>query len=308
MTSREVIYEALVDVFERSPVAICIATCEYVSRYVMVNPAYLQLIGKGWEEIAGQPLVLDTVRALDDPNRLRRRHMLETAGHFQLEEVDLLHASGRIVPTLISTQRRVINGEPVDIEIIIDNSERKAFERSILEAAFTDVMTGLPNRAAFDSRLGAMTAPERTEGALGLAFLDLNGFKTINDRYGHRMGDALLRVVADRLRTSMRSGDFVARLGGDEFGVLFDLPAEAPPADPAARFRPLAQDICRDIRIEGHALPIGAAVGVAVATRPADGESLLHLADSLMYAAKATGRPIEVFGQHVSLMATGPLR
>lgn len=292
MLPREVVYEALVDVFEISPVAICISTAEFVSRYIMANPAYLNMIGRTWDEIAGQPMYLDTVRALDDPKRLRRIHELSTNGFYKLEEVDLAHKSGRIIPTLISTQRRTINGQELDIEIIIDNSEHKAFERDILEAAYTDVVTGLPNRAAFDRRLQSMLAERRPGEGISLAYIDLNGFKSINDRHGHAAGDRMLRQLAQRLRAKADPQHFVARIGGDEFVLLFTFGLNNAPT--AIGLHALAVLICTAIDIDDIRLTVGAAVGVAVTTDTIDADTLLRHADTLMYAAKATGRPIEV--------------
>lgn len=292
MISRQVVYEALVDVFELSPVAICISTAEHVSRYIMANPAYLTLIGRTWEEIDGQPMFLDTVRTLDDPQRLRRIHALETLGLFQLEEVDLRHSSGRIVPTLMSTQRRTIEGQTFDIEIIIDNSERKAFERRILEAAYTDVVTGLPNRAAFDNRLRSLLEQRTTGDGISLAYIDLNGFKSINDLYGHATGDMILREIAERLRRRAGRGHFVARIGGDEFA---ELSIFAPHDEPTiGGMETFTEALCAAIDADGRKLTVGAAVGVALSRQPIDSDTLLRCADALMYAAKSTYRGIAV--------------
>jgi len=250
------------------------------------------MIGRSWDEIADQPMYLDTARALDDPKRLRRIHELATVGFYKLEEVDLRHASGHTIPTLISTQRRTINGQQLDIEIIIDNSERKAFERDILEAAYTDVITGLPNRAAFDRKLQAMLAERQPGEGISLAYIDLNGFKSINDRHGHCMGDHMLRHLAQRLRAEASPQHFVARIGGDEFVLLFTFgPGNAPTA---VGLHALAEIICSTIDVDDRQITIGAAIGVAVTTHMIDADTLLRHADTLMYAAKATGRAIEV--------------
>lgn len=292
MISRQVIYEALVDVFELSPVAICISTAEHVSRYIMANPAYLAMIGRSWEEIAGQPMYLDTVRALDDPARLRRIHALDTVGLYELEEVDLRHSSGRIVPTLISTQRRTIDGERFDIEIIIDNSQRKAFERSLLEAAYTDVLTGLPNRAAFDHRLSTLLEQRPPGEGICLAYIDLNGFKSINDGHGHATGDRVLRQIADRLRAHADPRHFMARIGGDEFVLLSTFAQESAPCIEDMQI--LAEALCAVMDTDGQRLAIGAAMGVVITREAIDADALMRGADALMYAAKATGRAVAV--------------
>ena len=178
--------------FELSSTAFCISTSSAVdSRYVKVNQAYLDLVGKSWEELQREPLAVNTGEI--SPARARRLRLLDTVGFYKLEEVDLRHSSGRIIPTLISCQRRMVDGEVADIEIIIDNSERKEFENRILRAAFTDTMTDLPNRAAFDQELRQRISAKPDDQALGLAFLDLNGFKAVNDQYGHTVATACCR-------------------------------------------------------------------------------------------------------------------
>jgi diguanylate cyclase (GGDEF)-like protein len=125
--------------------------------------------------------------------------------------------------------------------------------------------------------------------ALALLFLDLDGFKAVNDRLGHAAGDVLLQEVAARLRRRLRRRDLVARLGGDEFLVaLPDLSAD----DAAAEARRIADElvaaVCRPVEMHGVPVDVGVSVGIAVA--PDDGDdfaSLLHLADLRMYEAKA---------------------
>jgi diguanylate cyclase (GGDEF)-like protein/PAS domain S-box-containing protein len=228
--------------FELSPTAFCISTLSALdSRYVKVNQAYLDLVGKTWDELRSEPLAVNTGAV--SPDRLRRIQLLDTVGYYKLEEVEIRHSSGRLIPTLISCQRRVIDGHVADMEIIIDISERKEFENRIVKAAYTDTMTDIPNRAAFDRELKARIAGLAEGNASGLAFIDLNGFKAVNDRHGHAVGDSLLKVIAMRLRARTKITDFVARLGGDEFGVLFGFPAPTEP-DAVSRFRSLASSLC----------------------------------------------------------------
>ena len=279
--------------FEMAPTAFCISTASPTnSRYVKVNQAYLDLVGKTWEELRAEPLSANT--GAISQARARRIHLLDTVGYYKLEEVELRHSSGRLIPTLISCQRRIVAGEVADIEIIIDNSERKEFEERILKAAFTDRVTDLPNRAAFDRALAERIVMAGPGEAIGLAFIDLNGFKAVNDQFGHAVGDSLLRVIAMRLRARAKSDDLVARLGGDEFAVLFVVPADKGFA-PLSRFRLLADDLCADVTIRGNRISVGAAVGLAIAkgaeTTP---DRLLDAADKLMYSAKATRARVAV--------------
>ena len=292
MLSHDSLTDALHGMFEMAPTAFCISTASASnSRYVKVNQAYLDLVGKTWDELQSEPLSANT--GVVSPARARRIHLLDTVGFYRLEEVELRHASGRAIPTLISCQRRIVAGEVADIEIIIDNSERKEFENRILKAAFTDTMTDLPNRAAFDQELRQRIAAKTEEQSLGLAFLDLNGFKAVNDQHGHTVGDGLLQVIAKRLRWRSRACDFVARLGGDEFAVLFDFPARRE-AEALSRFGRLARGVCLEVRIGRLKVDIGVAIGIATAAGRTTPDRLLDAADRLMYDAKATGERIAV--------------
>lgn len=292
MISQPVLDAALRDLFDLSPVPFSISTIDHDARYIKVNPAYLRLIGRAWAEIEGQSLGTDLPYSMDDPDRMHRMHLLDSRGFYELTEVDMLHADGRIIPTLISAQRRRIAGESLDIEIILDNSERKAFEQAILDAASTDAMTGLQNRAAFDRHLRQTLARHDGQSRLFLTYIDLNRFKRVNDKHGHSTGDRLLKAVAERLRDWAGRGDFIARLGGDEFAAISTLVADG--AFSLERFLDLSTAIAAPVRIDDRLLRVGAAIGVCEAAAGADADGLLDAADRLMYAAKASGKFIDV--------------
>lgn len=292
MISDGVLDAALRDLFELYPVPFSISTIDHNSRYIKVNPAYLRLIGRTWGEIVGQPLGDDLPYSIDDPERCKRMKLLETQGFYELAEVEMQHASGRIIPTLISAQRRRIAGESFDIEIILDNSERKAFEQAILHAAQVDVMTGIQNRSSFESHLRGTLARFSSETRLFLAYVDLNRFKRVNDKFGHSVGDRLLQAVAKRLTAWGDKRDFVARLGGDEFGIVSLYRADD--SFSLARFFDLAKAIAELIVIDGNLIQVGAAIGVAEASAGVSFDALLDQADRLMYAAKASGDLIDV--------------
>jgi diguanylate cyclase (GGDEF)-like protein len=287
MISREALTDALHAMFELSPTPFCISsTGRPHSRYVKANSAYLDLIGRTWEEIEGASLV--TVgTAIHDEARLRRHHLLDTVGFYKLEEAHIRHASGRIIPTLISAQRLLLGGQLVDIEIIIDNSAHKALEKEIIRAAFTDPVTELPNRLAFDKALDEALARWAPGVSVGLAYIDLNGFKQVNDGHGHAAGDLLLRTIGQRLRVHAAGDEVVARLGGDEFALIFHVPLGV--AVTQHRFDRLVEDLCTPILIGEAQVGIGASIGVAVLDTPVDAQTLIRLADEIMYEAKRTG-------------------
>jgi diguanylate cyclase (GGDEF)-like protein len=155
--------------------------------------------------------------------------------------------------------------------------------------ALHDGLTGLPNRALLEDRLGqALAKRRRTRRDVALLFIDLDRFKDVNDTFGHAAGDALLRVAATRLRATVRSADTVARLGGDEFVVLLtDLRDESDAHSVAAK---LLATMREPIDVGAATVTVSASIGVTLATGADDIESLLGSADRAMYRAKAAGR------------------
>ncbi len=296
MISEDVLNSALRELFEVSPVPFSISTTDYNSRYIKVNPAYLRLVGRSWEELAEKPLSIDLPYSIDHPDRMKRMHLLETQGFYDLTEVDMRRSDGQVFPTLITAQRRRIAGESLDIEIVIDNSERKALESAILHAARTDAMTGLHNRSSFDAHLVESLSAISGGRHVSLAYLDLNRFKQVNDRFGHLAGDGVLKEVARRITDWASEGDFVARLGGDEFAIVSSFAAGR--AMTPARYFNLATRIAELIDIGGELVQVGAAIGVAVAVHDMDFSALLDCADRSMYEAKATGKLIDVRLSH----------
>jgi diguanylate cyclase (GGDEF)-like protein len=179
-----------------------------------------------------------------------------------------------------------------------DITERRHAEDRIRHLARHDGLTSLVNREVFLEHLaGAMQALERrgrraddSKAGEGLAvhYIDLDGFKPVNDRHGHGVGDKVLAAVAERLRAVARERDIAARLGGDEFAVL---QGHVLRQDVAVALAHRLLDALRaPLVIEGHAIDIGASLGVAWTRQSLDPEHLLREADAAMYAAKAAGR------------------
>ena len=129
-----------------------------------------------------------------------------------------------------------------------DITERRALEQTIRAMAFHDPLTGLPNRKLLSDRLElALAQARRGKRAMAVLFLDLDGFKAVNDGWGHAQGDALLRDVAGRLAGALRTGDTVARIGGDEFTVLIpELPHDEGAAEVS---RKILRELERTFRV-----------------------------------------------------------
>ena len=161
--------------------------------------------------------------------------------------------------------------------------------------AFYDGLTGLANRGLFVQHLNqTLEQAKRNGNAAGLLFVDLDGFKEINDRLGHDSGDEVLRTVARRLRECVRESDVVARLGGDEFTIL--LPELQNPAQAGAVATKLVACLSQDIVLCGETARVSASIGISI--YPSDGSDanrMLKAADEAMYRAKAAGKNRFVF-------------
>ncbi|MEU4162332.1 GGDEF domain-containing protein [Actinoplanes sp. NPDC026670] len=158
-------------------------------------------------------------------------------------------------------------------------------QRDTLEhQAHHDGLTGLLNRAAFEERATAVLAAGC--GELTAMILDLDGFKPVNDTFGHAAGDDVLVVVARRLTAELRAADLVSRIGGDEFAILLADPGSPPVEQVAGR---LLARIAEPIRVHGHDVTVGGSIGLAT-TRAGELAVLLRHADTAMYAAKAAGK------------------
>jgi len=185
-------------------------------------------------------------------------------------------------------------GTPVKMMgVVRDITEEKAWASQMHRLAHHDPLTGLPNRLVFEDRLSsALDRARRSESRVALVFIDLNGFKAINDQLGHRAGDQVLVAMAGRLRESLRGSDSVARLGGDEFvAVLEGLSPHRAPADEAQAIAgKLLAALSPPVPVDGSLQHIGTSLGIALFPEHAQNmDRLIHVADQAMYEAKRSG-------------------
>jgi diguanylate cyclase (GGDEF)-like protein len=171
---------------------------------------------------------------------------------------------------------------------ISDLADRRRAERNEYGATH-DFLTRLPNRTGFAEAFEAMkTRVTAAKRVAALFFIDLDGFKDVNDKYGHLIGDALLQFVATRLRNAIRGSDLLARYGGDEFVLLLDL---ARAEDATLVGNKLIRVISDPYTVDEHRVRISASIGAAFYPRDGAGaESLVRAADAAMYAAKRSGK------------------
>ncbi|MDO8848271.1 MAG: GGDEF domain-containing protein [Coriobacteriia bacterium] len=177
-----------------------------------------------------------------------------------------------------------------------DLSESQASEDEALQRALHDPLTGLPNRVLFDQGLDHGLIQARRHGwGLAVLFIDVDDFKSINDSYGHHVGDEVLIMIADRLRSFVRAEDMVSRWGGDEYAcLLLEVGQEA---EVTRLARSMIDRIAEEFESAGTTLSIGCSTGIAM--YPGDGESadaLLKNADEAMYRAKGASEKVVLFG------------
>ena len=210
----------------------------------------------------------------------------------------ILSLEGQVLGTFAMYSQTVREPTPVETRLIDITTrtagiamERKQAEDRIQFLATHDALTGLPNRTLFNDRLAqAISRAERNSHRVSVVFIDLDKFKDINDSLGHNAGDELLKTVANRMVSCVRSKDTVVRLGGDEFVILLsDQPKKIDPT--VEVLRRLRTAIAEPIRLAGHDLNITCSIGLS--SYPEDGtdaDSLLANADAAMYRAKEAGR------------------
>ncbi|MDA8058383.1 MAG: GGDEF domain-containing protein [Actinomycetota bacterium] len=175
-------------------------------------------------------------------------------------------------------------------------SELAAERSQLAHLAAHDALTGLPNRTLLLEQVRrALAAAERARARIALLFVDVDHFKTINDRHGHSAGDAYLQAVAQRLNQAVRPGDTAARLGGDEFVVLCE-DLRGGEAEALAVAQRISQLLAAPVALADRLVEVGASIGVAVAEPGDEAEVVLSHADEAMYEAKRNGRGrIELF-------------
>ena len=165
----------------------------------------------------------------------------------------------------------------------------QAANEQLRNIALYDNLTGLPNRLLLEDRMGqAMRRADRGGSHFTVMFVDLDRFKPVNDNFGHRAGDEVLKVVAQRLSGCVRKADTVARAGGDEFVIVL---SEVNAHDASLVGRKILDELSRPIRVERHELGISCSIGISV--YPVDGRDMVTLmgnADAAMYQAKKDGR------------------
>jgi diguanylate cyclase (GGDEF)-like protein/PAS domain S-box-containing protein len=269
------------------------------ARITMVNPAMRTMLARPDEEVVGQQV--DRFLHPDDGRSARARlaaAVRHEMGAYQTER-RFLGPDGALTWALVNVAPVHDADGAVDYFFaqVQDISDRKVMEDALEHLAVHDALTQLPNRTLLTDRVEhALEQLGRHGGAMAVLFVDIDRFKVVNDGMGHRAGDDLLAIVAERLRSTVRPSDTVARFGGDEFVVVceqLDGPWEA--ARIGAR---IARSIEQPMELEGREVVVTASIGVALAGEGSTADALFRDADAAMYRAKERGRArVEVFDE-----------
>lgn len=254
------------------------------------NPAIARLLGFDTREMSGMRL-LDHLREPQGcewtDSELYRHYCRGEI--YRLHDVAMLDCNGHSLPVALSCAP-LPSAQHAMVVTVLDMSVVQALHQQLESQAVTDSLTGLLNRRGFNQAVeSALARSDRSAKPMAILYLDLDGFKRINDSLGHDAGDRILRRVAELLKECMRPYDVLARMGGDEFTALLD--GLEHPEDAARVAEKLIDQVSIRQQIDGIEVTLGASIGIA--TYPECGSSLdglLRAADIAMYEAKRSGR------------------
>ena len=258
---------------------------------VGVNPAFSKITGYDADDVVGhKPNILNSGRQ-DNDFYTSMWASLRRHDHWE-GEIWNRRKDGKIYPEWLSIS--VVRDHGGDIQYYVgtfsDISAIKTSEDRLIQLAFHDPLTGLPNRVLFHDRLShTLTHAKREQYNFAVLFIDLDGFKQINDSCGHTVGDAVLMETASRLQRNVRESDTVARLAGDEFTIIADRAGSI--SDITTVAVNILNAMKADFIINDHHLSCGVSMGIAIYPESGtDAATLLKNADTAMYQVKKAGK------------------
>ncbi len=262
---------------------------DVVSRRIMdVNQVAADRLGYTREELLS--MEIDNIYPREELERTDDiiRRLLET-GYLTFERTHV-RKDGSTMLVEVSSIILEQDGRQVYQSIARDITQRKITELELQRLANFDSLTGVANRTLFLDRIShAIELARRNQSALVVLFLDLDGFKAVNDAFGHEQGDALLQLIAKRIQTCLRRSDTVARLGGDEFGILLE--GIRDPDETVGIVQKLIDAVSQPFNFQNAEAFITTSVGISVyPVHGSDPETLIQNADWAMYASKAEGK------------------
>ena len=260
-------------------------------RVTAINPAFSEITGYRESDVLGRMPPFYISLKKDKALFERMWKEINTKGRWEGEYWHKKKNGAKIavrlsVSVIADEENKVLQYAAV----LTDISKRKQDEERIYYQANYDALTELPNRSLFHDRLNlGLSAMSRQDRKLGLMFIDLDGFKLVNDTLGHDIGDLMLQEAAIRLKKCIRSGDTVARLGGDEFTVI--MPSLTDPRNATMLAQRILDTLAKPFFLQGHESFISGSIGVTIFPDDAAGVSdLIKNADAAMYHAKELGK------------------
>jgi diguanylate cyclase (GGDEF)-like protein/PAS domain S-box-containing protein len=276
-----------------------IVSIDTEGKLLSFNRAAQKIFGYSDDEVIGKNVsMLMPPPHRESHDRYLSRYLLTGEAHAigKTRELQGRRKNGIAFPLELSVSEIKYGNTHFFTAVLRDISEQKLAQKRIEQLAHYDELTHLPNRSLFYDRLGqAISQAKRSRRSIALLYIDLDGFKHVNDTKGHHMGDLLLMQTAERLRLCVRESDTLARLGGDEFTVLLNDAHEREHVERVAN--KIIHSIDQPFNLEGRTARIGASIGIA--RYPDDAQTagiLLIVADKAMYAAKAAGKNTYRFG------------
>lgn len=258
------------------------------------NQGAERIFGYAAHEVRGKPLDI----LLPERYREAHRHHVSRFAHSAVAARSManrpvicgLRKDGSEFPAEASLSRLVVDGEVILTAMVIDITNRKQAEEEVLRQATHDPLTGLANRTLFADRLEQTVEHARRTGQnFAVLFVDLDGFKEVNDSLGHHTGDLLLKEVSRRLTECVRESDSVARMGGDEFTLIVHDTASA--GDVRTVCEKLCSALSEPFAVDGQTTAISCSIGATLFPNDAgDAEQLINHADAAMYSAKRAGK------------------
>lgn len=291
-------------VVEQTLVGILIVQ-EGVIRYA--NPGLAQMFGfAAAEDLIEQVASLDLVAPADRNRMSEQLRRIANGSEGPLCRFTGQRQDGVTFQVEMHGRRFDYAGGPAVIGVLVDVSERCRFEEELERRASYDGLTGLPNRTLLFDRLNqAIAHARRRDELFAFLFLDLDGFKAVNDSGGHEAGDQVLRIVAERFSAVLRASDTLARLGGDEFAVI--APELLFRDDVESVARKLCDTLQSPIVFGGVEYTVGVSIGIALFPAAADdANGLYRAADTAMYVAKEEDRGGYRFAPAASAPASSP--
>jgi diguanylate cyclase (GGDEF)-like protein/PAS domain S-box-containing protein len=257
--------------------------------FLEVNAAAVDKYGYSRDEFLG--MTIFDIRPPEDVPLLLG-NLAETRGRMELSQAWRHRLKdGRVIFVDIASQQLNFAEHDAVLVLAQDVTEQRRLDEALRHQTFHDALTGLANRALFRDRVSmALKQRPQSRGECAILFIDLDGFKTINDAVGHTAGDRMLMEVAERLRASMRPDDTVARLGGDEFGVLLEHVAGI--RDAIRVTERIMATLQRPVRLGDDDWMVSASIGIATSelSTAREVDELMRNADVAMYSAKDSGR------------------